>query len=311
MSPKGNAFQRVSRQQAEEALLRSGYLLESRLETVIYESGPYFVEANKAYPDPYTGKSRELDLYAMALRRAGPEEFDWLVPVILIECVNNPQPIAFITKQPIGSDMHRYEIKMAGLPVKIPVEGEPDSWGCLADYLDMKTYHHYCRGRVATQFCSFRQKGSSGEWMATHEDEHFDSFRKLAAAVEHFADDHFKSWSFENHENVNVEMYYPVVVLQGELLDARPTKRSARITEADHIQYRLSVFIQGRVDDYQIDVVTERFFPRYLEIIHREIFKTARLMRRRGDVIRNAVDQIAAEAKGLESPDKIRAAMEF
>ena len=51
----------ITREDATKALLNSGYLLESRLEQVIVARG-YYVDANDAYPDPTTGKSRELDL---------------------------------------------------------------------------------------------------------------------------------------------------------------------------------------------------------------------------------------------------------
>ena len=149
--------QKISVDHAKEALLRSGYLLESRLDTVLRKKG-YYVETNVAYPDPHTGKSREMDIYAMQAMQAGKEEYDYIFLVLLIECVNNPQPIAFFTKKPqVGFTFH-HEIKHAGIPVKIPVKGERDSWESLLDYLEMDKYHHYCRGLVATQFCSFTKK---------------------------------------------------------------------------------------------------------------------------------------------------------
>jgi hypothetical protein len=46
----------ISLEEAKNALLRSGYLLESRLETELSKKG-YYVDANKAYPDPETGKA--------------------------------------------------------------------------------------------------------------------------------------------------------------------------------------------------------------------------------------------------------------
>jgi hypothetical protein len=64
-------------------------------------------------------------------------------------------------------------------------------------------------------------------------------------------------------------------------------------------------------EEYQIDVVTEAFFPRYLGIIEHELSKTARLLRRRHVVVRDAIDRIAHKARRLRAPDKKRAAMEF
>src|SRR5881409_1427963 len=157
---------RISLDEAKDALLRSGYLLESRLESVLSKRG-YYVEANEAYPDPDTGKAREFDLYAMSARRAGPDDYDFIFDVLLVECINNPQPLVFLTKNPLVGFLHHQEAKMAGLPVKFPDKKRRDEWESLADFLDMSKYHHYCKGRVATQFCSFLRKKNSQEWMAT------------------------------------------------------------------------------------------------------------------------------------------------
>jgi hypothetical protein len=305
-------FEKIPIPQLKEALSRSGYLLESRLEAIL-RAKSYYVEANSAYPDPDTGKSRELDLYAMSALRAGPEEYDYIFAVLLIECINNPQPMAFISKEPQVPFLHHSEAKLSGLPVKIQPKGAASPWISLADYLEMQEYHHYCEGRIATQFCSFveKKRQNQREWMATHDEAHFDAFRKLSAAVDHVVDKHFKSWTFGGRERVNVEFYYPILVVQGDLLDVRPGKRSLRATVTSHIQFRRSAFAGREETTYQIDVVTERVFPRYLEIVGQEMSKTARLLRRRHQVVRKAIDNIVRAAKRLRSPEKIRAAMEL
>lgn len=154
----------ITLNEAKEALQRSGYLLESRLETVLSKRH-YYVEANEAYPDPESGKARELDLYAMSAHRAGPDDHDFIFHVLLVECINNPQPVVFLTKNPQAGFLHHQDIKMAGLPVKIPDEKQRNQWESLSDFLDMSKYHHYCRGRVATQFCSFVRNPPVWRWM--------------------------------------------------------------------------------------------------------------------------------------------------
>jgi hypothetical protein len=176
----------------------------------------------------------------------------------------------------------------------------------------MRNYHHYCNGRIATQFCSFsKKKNKSQEWMATHLEEQFDSLRKLSGALEYFMDVHYKSWRSGGHEQVNLEVFYPVLLVQGRLLDVRPGKRSLRVVGTDHIQYRRSALIERDAVEYQIDVVTEKFFSRYLQLVERETLRTARLLRRRHVVVRRTIEKIARAAKGLRSPEKIRAAMEM
>jgi hypothetical protein len=249
----------------------------------------------------------------MSAVRAGPEEYDFIFPVLLIECINNPQPIAFLTKEPLVGFLHYQEIKLAGLPVKVPAKGTRSSWDSLPEYLAMEKYHHYCKGRIATQFCSFVEKKRENrkEWMATHDQAHFDAFRKLSATVEYFLGRHFESWKFGGRESVNVEFYYPALVVQGELLEIQPRKKALKISKVNHLQYRRSAILGNKETTYQIDVVTERFFQRYLELVDREMSKTARLLRRRHVVVRAAIDRIIRTAKRFRSPAWIRSALAF
>ncbi len=55
---------KISHDQIRDALKRSGYLLEYRIEQVLGRNG-YAAFPNQAYPDPITGKSRELDISAI------------------------------------------------------------------------------------------------------------------------------------------------------------------------------------------------------------------------------------------------------
>ncbi|PYJ49393.1 MAG: hypothetical protein DME87_09855 [Verrucomicrobia bacterium] len=164
--------EKITRSKITEALLRSGYLLESRVESKLRKQWGY-VEANPTYVDPDTGKSREFDLFAMSMQRAGPNQYDFVFAVLLAECINNPQPVVILTKEPLVPFLHHQEVKLAGLPVKVHDKQQQDTWERLSDFLGMEGYHHYCEGRVGTQFCSFAKKksGRVEEWMmATHEE---------------------------------------------------------------------------------------------------------------------------------------------
>jgi hypothetical protein len=177
----------------------------------------------------------------------------------------------------------------------------------------MENYHHYCQGRVATQYCSFSGKkgGSQKEWFATHEGSHFDTLKKLCDSTDYFQDRHFKSWRFAEKEWVNVEFYYPLLIVQGELLDARVGKSTVTLKRAAHLQFRRSAVMGGKEEHYQIDVIEERYLSKYLEIVDRELEKTARLLRRRHKAVRDAVDQIVRRARRLRSIERIRREMEF
>jgi len=280
------------------------------VESLLQASG-YFVEANAAYPDANTGKSRELDIRAMTAQEVGKGGADFLFAVLLAECINNEQPMAFITKEPFTPFLHHFDIKLTGIPLRVRDGQDPDDWVSLPELLNMDRYHHYCKGRIATQYCSFRRKkGESGNWMATHEEEHFDAFRKLCDAIEQYQDAFYRNWDTTRSANIHIELYYPVVVLQGELLDIRQSGRRVSIRRTDHIQFRRAVAKHGEELDFQVDVVTERFMSRYVEIIKEEIEKAARRLRRRHGALRQAVEELISLAASKGSPAEVREVLE-
>ena len=293
-----------------DSLKRSGYLLEARVERRLHKLG-YFAEANSAYTDPDSGKSRELDISAIGARKAGPESFDWVFPIVLVECVNNPQPIAFITKVPVVGSLHSEQVRCSGLPVKIRDSGRRDSWTSLGDYLGVEKFHHYCKGRVATQFCSFSKKRGSDDWMASHEDSHFSAFATLCHALEHAVDDHYRAWRPGRKEWINVQVYYPILVVQGELLDVSQRGTDIAVRKASHISFRRTVVRKGQETTYQIDVVTERQLSRLLRVVDDEVARMCRLLQRRRKVVRRSIDYTTRRLSRLRSASKIREELEF
>jgi hypothetical protein len=201
-------------------------------------------------------------------------------------------------------------LKLSGIPLRFSAKDR--SWIRLTDYLGVAKYHHYCRGRVATQYCSFQKKKQQPhEWMAWHDEAHFEGFRKLSAAVDHFVADHFRRWTFGGHEPINILVYYPLLVVQGELLEARPAgKGGVRLSRRPHISFRRSEFVKGDERGYQINVVQERYSPRFVSLVERESEGMARLLRRRHREVRRAIGGIVRQARRFKSPDRIRAAME-
>lgn len=299
----------ITKTQARQALLRSGYLLESRIESFLAERG-YYVQANSVYTDPVTSKSREIDLYALGAQQVW-KEYHFLFPYFLIECVNNPQPIAFITKEAQTPFLFHNDLKISGLPVKILEAGEEESWEMLSDFLHMNKYHHYCKGRIATQFCSFNQKKGSTNWMASHNEKHFDCIKKLCDAVDYFSERHFKDWSFGAEEPVNLQIYYPLIIVQGTLFDARPSGRSVRLYDVKHIQYRQPAIINGEEVDYQIDIVTEAYLPKYVDMVEDEILKMARRMQRRKSQIMQSIEAIVNLVNKAKNEKDVLEAMKF
>jgi hypothetical protein len=276
----------VSQEDMRRAHLRSGYLLEHRIETVLRRKG-WLVEASKAYRDNETGKSREFDLSALQPWKIGSQKQpktkkDFVWAHLLIECVNNPQPLAFLTKLRPYTPYGIEEIVFVCDPAIVSTKtGKHD----IREFLDMSSYHHYCRGRVATQFCSFVMKRDKREWMATHEQEHFDTFATLTKVV----DDCVDGFKYSRGTYLNATLICPVLVIQGALLDVRHDKGQLVFRTQDHLRYRRSVATGKQGRDYVIDVVTERGFPRYLLMLEEEARKTAFRMHRVRDFLRKNI----------------------
>jgi hypothetical protein len=147
--------------------------------------------------------------------------------------------------------------------------------------------------------------------MAWHDEAHFDAFRKLSAAVDHAVTDHFRRWTFNGDEPINIQLYYPVLVVQGELFEARPGRGTVHLERRGHIPLRRSEFVAEEERDYQIDVVQERHLLRFVGLVERESSRMARLLRRRHREVQRAIERIGRQARRFKSPERIRAAMEL
>jgi hypothetical protein len=300
---------KISITQAKDALLRSGYLLEVRLQSVLEDHG-YYADANAVYLDPITGKSREFDIYALIAYQIS-RDMDFLFQTFIIECVNNPQPLVLLTKEPQIGFMFHEDIKLSGLPVKVLVDKSQDSWELIPEFLKMNKYLHFCTGRVATQFCSFSYAKSKKKWIAEHEGSHFESLQKVCDAINYSVDSHFKGWEFGEEESMDIQFYYPLIVVQGELIDARPSKKSVKLKKVDHLVFRRTIIQGTKETNYNIDIVTERFFSEYLSLVESEMLKTVSRIKRRKKDLRRSMESIIQKAKRLRSPDKIRKAMDM
>ena len=90
--------QSPSKQEMQEALLRSGYLMEGRLVKMLDEM-ELFVEPNNSYLDEKTGISREVDLIAETGRIEMSREKTCVKTIFVIEAINNLYPVVLLTEQ--------------------------------------------------------------------------------------------------------------------------------------------------------------------------------------------------------------------
>jgi len=266
----------ISIEEAKESLERSGYLIENRLEDKLINQA-FIVDSNTYFPDPDTKKPREIDLIAYKYTNLTEDVEGRIVNCLLIECVNNPQPFALIPKEYHLFDKYSKIIHGVGIPANIYqfIEKDGKSHAVGTNLFKLKKIqenHHYYNLRTATQFCSFiRKKNEDKEWMASHEDSHYGDIKKLCDATKHHIDQRLDYLSNSSRGKiVDLHIFYPVLVLQGQLYDVNTKSDPITIEESPHLQLSKHSIINGEGNMYTIDIMTENNFPNFLELLEKE-----------------------------------------
>lgn len=308
--PKG-IVPKISKKEMSEAIKRSGYLLEQRVAPVLTEGG-FYVEMNESYVDPETGKARELDISGIGAVPVSGREF--IFPIILCECKNNSQPVVFFTKESLISFMYHEEVKVSGIPIKF---WDKNRYIRLSEFTKMEKFHHYCKGEVATQYCSFQLKKDKSSWMAFHIEEQHEMFNSLIQALEYGISEHFSNFTLPpkgQEEGINIQIYYPLVILQSDLYSASLKKNRLSIRETDHVQFRKEIYLPGLNEwkKYQIDVITEKYLRDYLKLVMNEAERVSKTLRNKREQVHFSINKIIAEVKKAQKkPESYREYFDF
>ncbi len=312
----------ITTKEMKGAILRSGYLLEQRVEPILEKAG-YAVTTNAAYPDPFTGKSREIDIEALSASKIS-RDFDFIFPYLICECENNHQPLVFFIKDSPISFLFYEEVKSAGIPSKFieskistkhgySIKGKKSYIG-LSDFLNFKKYHHYCKGPVSTQYCTFTRKNIQSPWIAFHSEIQHDSLTNLVFALEAKIDEYYDSYILprENEEdNINIEVFYPVLILQSDLYSAQIIKGKLELKKNNHIQYRKEYFSKEKQTTYQIDVILESFLPKYIKMIDKEMEDAKKILKRKIKIVRESIEDLTEIARKKKGGETFRDIFEF
>lgn len=310
-----NQAKKIKLTEIKTAINSSGYLLEQRIEALLQKKG-FYVTTNDAYIDPATGKSRELDVDAIYGSRLS-RDYDFTFLRLLCECENNQQPVVFFTKDPIDIGIYHYDVKIAGLPIQFlwkDGKSKKREFISIVDFLRLDKYHHYCKGLVSTQYCSFTSKKADGKWLAQHPEDQHNSLVDLIYALEARIDEYYENYSLpgkNDKDQINIEFYLPVLVLQGDLLLANQTKNGLRIKKADYIKYKKEYFFKGKRNTYVIDVVTEKYFTSYLKMIVSEFEKSSKAIKNKKILARLSLDKLVEKARLKDHKDNFRKIFEF
>lgn len=285
----------ISGELAVEALQRSGYLLEARIARVLEQFATH-LSVNVVFADPETGQSRELDAYCFRSETGNRYEHFTASAHVLIECVNNPQPIAFFSSERTGR--------------AYPVTAARPRWLGLYPIertIGIEDFHHCFKGELASNYCTFVEK-KTHEWMATHAADQHGEFNTLATLARLTKEKQLQvledySRPQDAIQFCGIELIYPVLVAQGLLFDVRQNSAgSVQLKRVNHVTYLKRHMWKGVRRYCPIDVVTEESLPRFLRTIEVECRRTLSRLERRGEEVLEAVRENKPDASDSGDP---------
>lgn len=240
----------------KDALQRSGYLLERRISTEL-EKMEYATKNSPTYIDPDTQKKREYDIESFKYLEL--DNFRYTIRFIF-ECKNNHLPIVFF------EDNLKYISYLNSINTSCMEE-------VVATTLNRLGKSRKVNLPISTQYCTFkdlnkRQKNREPDWIAYHENDQFEAFDQIIKASKFQIDRIRKFWSISSIGNRNIEIIYPVMVFQGDLLLLRNEKfKELDITKIKHTIYRF-LEVGGNVnlhESFFIDIINESHLVEFVQ----------------------------------------------
>jgi hypothetical protein len=247
--------EKISFEEIEQCLRRSGYLMESRMVSALSRAG-YFVEPNQSIRDPRTGKSREIDLLAEYHNREAGHENVAVKTTLVIEAINNRYPFVLLTERPPtpGADFESY-IKFIYTPEPNPFMDQ------LHLYDDLDTWTD-----LFSQYCGLTKKNSNAELLASHSDDVYASLLKMSEFVE----EAIGRWLSHEEEHSYWRLFFwqPMLVLGGDLVTVTLDKNGIpKISEAQFGRLEFNWHSDDQPRTTVVEVVTENFLLQRLAAV--------------------------------------------
>lgn len=215
---------------------------------------------NARFKDLKTEVEREIDVVGYKYLDYDCPKMDSINSTLLIECMNNKEPIVFFENlAPLPS-------RIAALNFSVLNEA---FWNILSwTQSELKSKKEFI---YSSQYCSFSRvqkliKEFNDGWIALHPDIKHDSINSLFQYIQ------FQRKEHKDRKNTNDFIsgfyYRPLIILQGELLSVKQNKE-LEIKNQNHIKFQVALTDNnGRYFD--IDVITEKYLPEYLNLIGKE-----------------------------------------
>jgi hypothetical protein len=252
------------------------------VEALLRRSG-YRAHANWALLDQHLGKAREVDVGGIRVIWQFNNDGEPVVGVavtVVFECINNSQPIAFLTKEPQDRDDLYESVRLVGFPTQVNIDREEEQFQYIPRFIQARDYHHYFVGKLATQWCTFSKKANS-DWMASHsrssdkvsEEGEFDCITKLGKAIEFVGSEFTIEELVEQARSESplvVDFVYPILVVQGSLWEVELDREELQANDTQHVRYLHQTILKDKDLSCCIDVVREQGIAQLLDEISRE-----------------------------------------
>jgi len=197
--------------QIREAIDKSGYLFEQKIGYRLKERG-YLVTPNYNFEDIETGKSREIDVYAISGVVKEKLDID-IWQLLLIECKKTSNPLVFFS-QPKYEKLKKFEdyFEIVGVPESFNA-GKDRGVVSLENYLKLSDLsHRYKLSDTSSQFCMILR--SHKEWEAKHEHIYDGMIAPLIKCL------YYEKKEYRNslpRETIQLRIIYPIVIVDSEL----------------------------------------------------------------------------------------------
>ncbi len=210
---------KVTKDEMIEALKRSGYLLESEISSALSNAG-FFVESNQVILDPFTGKSREIDLLAeyYVHRPEGIGSKCCAKIKFVFEIKNNIYPLLLLTQFEFSPNIEDWMgLKEA---LNLPEDLQYESFDSYNENLISDR-----TGHIFTQYCSFHKKKANEDLMAVHPENLHTGLMKIAQYCEEQVELMDTDLIYDSSNNEEKDdyfrhfLYLPVLLINDDLYE--------------------------------------------------------------------------------------------
>ncbi|OFY99546.1 MAG: hypothetical protein A2491_07040 [Bacteroidetes bacterium RIFOXYC12_FULL_35_7] len=244
-----------------EALKKSGYLLESEISRILVESG-FFIESNQVIEDPFTGKSREIDLmaeYHFYKKNRTNYQAASIIKFVF-EIKNNLFPIVLLSKWEFSPNIEDWIGLKEALTIPNDLINLKYDW--TESYYNQLILNNE---KIFTQYCSFQKKKANDDLMALHPDHIHEGLSKITQVCEEMV----KLWDKELlYDSPNKKenffrhfLFMPILLINDELYELNDNK----LNKVESSILVFNYYFNKESKMAYIFIVTKQGFPNFIK----------------------------------------------